>query len=94
MRLSGLVLRSIRAGALGLGCLAAGFAGATVGSPVSNAIAADCFAVASDVICIEAETVVPPALMPPILIPVGVGGDGRDENIVIEDDGGRHVARG
>jgi hypothetical protein len=58
------------------------------------ALAASCFAVSGKVVCIDAgyAPVNPPA--PVVVAPTGPFFDTEDEDIVIRDDGGHHVARG
>jgi hypothetical protein len=95
MRNHGLGRRLVFGGAMGVGCWVASVVGLPGSPAVPTAVAGSCFSVAMDVVCIEAESIAPlPWHMPPVMIPAGVDGDGEDEDIVIRDDGGRHVARG
>jgi hypothetical protein len=59
--------------------------------PVS---AMSCFTVTGKMSCIDVGIAPPATFMPPVIVPIGAQGDGEDHHIVIEDDGGRRVARG
>jgi hypothetical protein len=94
MRNRGFGRRLIVAGTLGVGAWIAMVSGFWGVQPVPAALAVTCFSVATDVVCIDTEGAAPmPWHMPPAMIAPGTDG-GVDENIVIRDDGGRHVARG
>ena len=93
MRNSGLVRRTVVAGVIATGALTISLVGPGGLWSAPMTVAGSCFAVADNVVCIEAESVFPMP-MPPILIPSGMDDDEVDEDIVIRDDGGRQVARG
>jgi hypothetical protein len=61
---------------------------------VQPASAMSCFAVAGKTTCIEAGIAPPATFMPPVIVPSGAGTDGEHHRVVIEDDGGKRVARG
>ena len=58
------------------------------------ASAMSCFAVGGKMTCIHAGIAPPASFMPPVIVPVGDGVDGEHHHVVIEDDGGKRVARG
>jgi hypothetical protein len=58
------------------------------------ASAMSCFTVATKMTCIEAGIAPPASFMPPVIVPNGVGTEGEDRHVVIEEDGGRRVASG
>jgi hypothetical protein len=53
-----------------------------------------CFAVVGKMTCIEAGIAPPATFMPPVIVPIGDDVDGEHHRVVIEDDGGKRVARG
>jgi len=53
-----------------------------------------CFTVAGKMSCIETAHAPAAGFMPPVIVPTGAGDNGKDHHIVIQDDGGRKVARG
>ena len=60
-----------------------------------RAQAVSCFVVAGTMNCIEGADVMPiMPMVPPIFISSGPGGEGENEHYVIEDNGGREIARG
>jgi hypothetical protein len=58
------------------------------------ASAMSCFTVAGKMTCIDTAASGAAPFMPPVIVPGAAWGEGEDHHIVIEDDGGRHVARG
>lgn len=61
---------------------------------VTTVSALSCFAVSGKTTCIDAAFAPPATFMPPVIVPIGADGEMEDHQIVIEDDGGRRVARG
>ena len=53
-----------------------------------------CFTVAGKMTCVDASFAAPASFVPPVIVRAGAGDDGERHSIVIEDDGGRKVARG
>jgi hypothetical protein len=56
--------------------------------------AMSCFVVAGKLACIDAGYMPVAPLAPPVMGPIGPDIDGENEDIVIRDNGGRHVAAG
>jgi hypothetical protein len=56
--------------------------------------AMSCFAIAGKIACIEVGSLPVAPVAPPVMGPIGPNIDGENEDIVIRDDGGRHVATG
>ncbi len=61
---------------------------------VQPASAMTSFAVVGKVTGIDAGMAPPATFMPPVIVPIGDDVDGEHHRVVIEDDGGMHVARG
>ena len=59
-----------------------------------SASAMTCFAVAGKISCINTTIAPDSGFMPPFIVPNGPASDGEDHDIVIQDDGGRRMARG
>lgn len=77
---------AITAGAVALLGLAA--------NQAASASAMSCFTVTGKMTCIDTASAAPATFMPPVIVPAGTADDGEHLSIVIEDDGGRSVARG
>lgn len=74
--------------------LALAVATAPINRTVDARAAMSCFVIAGKVACIEAGYIPVAPVAPSVTGPIGPDIDGENEDIIIRDDGGRHVATG